>query len=303
MSGMLRRLLYAPVVLLLLMSVTFTLVRVAPGGPFSAERDLPPEVEQALKARFGLDQPIHVQYWRTLTGIVRGDFGPSMKHRERTVGEIIAAHLPPSMLLGGLAFALAVCIGLTCGTLAALRANTRTDFSLMAFAVLGISLPPFVFGPLLQLLLAIHLNWLPVAGYGSASMLVLPALTLALPFAARFARLMRAGMLDVMHEDYIRTARAKGLPERTVVFRHALRGALRPVVSYAGPAIAAMTTGSLVVERIFNIPGLGREFVEGALSRDYTLVMGTTIVYGAFVVVCNALADLGLAALDPRVRT
>jgi oligopeptide transport system permease protein len=302
MLTLLKRLLYVPVVILLLVTATFFLIRLAPGGPFSAERDLPEEVEKALNAKFRLDQPILVQYGAMLKDAVRGDFGPSMKHRERTVRQIIAQHLPPSMILGALAIILALWIGITVGTVSALKANSALDYFGMGVTVLGISLPAFVFGPLLQLLFAMRLDWLPVAGYGAPLQLVLPALTLSLPFAARFARLMRAGMLEVLSEDFIRTARSKGLSERIVVLRHAFRGALIPVVSFLGPAIAAITTGSLVVEKIFNIPGLGREFVESALNRDYTLVMGTTIVYGSFIVICNMLSDLSYALLDPRVR-
>ena len=302
MRGLLRRLLYAPLVLLVLVTATFLLMRLAPGGPFGGERELPPEVEQALRARYGLDQPLHVQYVRMLGGLLRGDFGPSMKHRERDVAEIIRQHLPPSLMLGLLSIALALVAGVAAGVVSALRPGTAGDYLAMGAAVLGISLPAFVVGPLLQLVFAMQLGWLPVAGHGSPQQLVLPALTLALPFAARFARLARAGLLDVLGEDYIRTARAKGLRESTVVLRHALRGALLPVLSFLGPAVSAVTTGSLVVERVFNIPGLGREFVESALNRDYTLVMGTTIVYGVFIVACNALTDVVQVALDPRLR-
>ncbi|MBL7114524.1 MAG: ABC transporter permease [Kiritimatiellae bacterium] len=302
MPRIFRRLLYAPIVLLLLVTMTFFLVRLAPGGPFSNERDLPEEVESALNARFGLDQPLHIQYMRMVGGLLRGDLGPSMKHRDRTVKDIISDHLPPSLLLGTTAILLALWVGITIGIISALRANTLIDYLGMGATVIGISLPAFVFGPLLQLIFSMKLGWLPVAGYGNASQLILPAVTLSLPFAARFARLMRAGMLEILSEDFIRTAHAKGLSEFTIVTRHALRGAILPVISFLGPAIAAITTGSLIVEKIFNIPGLGREFVESALNRDYTLVMGTTLVYGTFIVLCNMLADLSYAALDPRVR-
>jgi oligopeptide transport system permease protein len=285
-----------------MVSATFLLVRMAPGGPFSAERQLPPEVERALRERFHLDQPLHVQYVKTLAGLLRGDFGPSMKNRERDVADILRQHLPPSLLLGSLAIALALAAGVAAGSISALRPGSAGDYLAMGAAVLGISLPAFVIGPLLQLLFAMRLGWLPVAGYGSPAQLVLPAMTLALPFAARFARLSRAGLLEVLGEDYIRTARAKGLSERMVLMRHALPGALLPVISYLGPAVAAVTTGSLVVERVFSIPGLGREFVESALNRDYTLVMGTTIVYGLFIIACNTLTDLAQLAMDPRLR-
>lgn len=297
-----NRVVYSAVVLLLLATCTFFLVRVAPGGPFSAERAVSPEVEAALRARYGLDRPLVEQYVRMLWGVVRLDFGPSMKHQDKTVAEIIVRHLPASLLLGVVALCLALWVGLTVGVVCAMRANRLVDYLGMSGAALGISLPTFVFGPFLQMVFAMRWGWVPVAGYGELKHLVLPALTLALPFAARFARLMRAGMLEVLSEDFVRTARAKGASESVVVWRHALRGAVLPVVSFVGPAFASMATGSLVVEKIFGIPGLGREFVEGALSRDYTLVMGTTLVYGAFIVVFNLIADMTYRVLDPRVR-
>jgi oligopeptide transport system permease protein len=299
----LRRLLRLALILFVLVTATFCLMRLAPGGPFSSERALPPDVEKALTARFGLDQPLHVQYVRTLSGIVRGDFGPSLKHRDLTVREIIAGRLPASLLVGAIALLLAVTTGTAAGVVSALRARRPADYALTALSVLGISLPMFVIGPLLQLIFAMRLQWLPVAGYGSWSMLVLPAVTLSLPFSARVARLTRAGMLEVLSADFIRTARSKGLPESAVVVRHALRSALLPVVSFLGPAAATLITGSVVVERIFNIPGLGREFVEAALNRDYTLVMGTTVLYGALVAVFNMLADVLHGLMDPRART
>jgi oligopeptide transport system permease protein len=293
----------APVVLLALMTLTFFLVRLAPGGPFSSERNLPPGVEQSLNAKFGLDRPWTTQYVMTMKSLLRGDFGPSLKHQDRSVNEMIATHLPPSLVLGLVSIVLAFGVGVTVGIVAALRANTWLDYAGMGLTVLGISLPLFVFGPLLQLVFSMHWGLLPVAGYGTIPHLVLPALTLSLPFAARFARLMRAGMLETLSEDFIRTARSKGVSEWGVVLRHALPGAILPVVSFLGPAVASIITGSLVVEKIFGVPGLGREFVESAMNRDYTLVMGTTLVYGFFIVVCNVVSDFIQAMLDPRVRT
>jgi oligopeptide transport system permease protein len=298
------RLFQAPIVLFLLVTISFFLIRFAPGGPFSGEKNLPPEVEAALEAKYHLDKPMPVQYFRFMGRLLHGDLGPSLKHKDRTVNEIIGAHLPTSMLLGGLAMSLALAMGLGAGIVAALRQNTAVDYSVMTVAVLGISLPTFVIGPLLQMFLAMRTQIFPVAQYhglASPEYLVLPAVTLALPFAARIARLMRAGMLDVLGQDFVRTARAKGLHERTVVLRHALRGGILPVISYLGPAVAAITTGSLVVEKIFQIPGLGSEFVESALNRDYFLVIGTVIVYGLFIVLCNLIADLAYGILDPRV--
>jgi oligopeptide transport system permease protein len=298
------RLLQAPIVLFLLVTITFFLIRFAPGGPFSGEKKLAPEVQAALEAKYHLDKPLAVQYTRFIGQLLQGDLGPSLKHKERTVNEIIGNHLPTSMLLGSLAISLALMLGLSAGIIAALRQNTALDYSVMTVAVLGISLPTFVIGPLLQMFLAMRAHLFPVAGYhgpGAPAFLVLPAITLALPFAARIARLMRAGMLDVLGQDFVRTARAKGLHEHTVVLRHALRGGILPVISYLGPAVAAITTGSLVVEKIFQIPGLGSEFVNSALNRDYFLVIGTVIVYGLFIVLCNLIADLAYGILDPRV--
>lgn len=299
------RLLQAPVVLLVLVTISFFLIRFAPGNPFSGDRNLDPQVLAALEAKYRLDRPVWVQYGCFLRDLARGDLGPSMKHKGRTVNEIIGHALPPSLLLGSLALFLAVWMGVGLGVIAALRQNTMIDLGAMGLAVIGISLPTFVLGPLLQLLFSMHLDWLPLSGYEGVSQpiyLTLPAFTLALPFAARIARLSRAGMLEVLQQDYIRTARAKGLHEPTVILRHAFRGALLPVVSYLGPAVASVTTGSLVVETIFGVPGLGRKFVESALNRDLTLVIGTVVVYGAFIVVCNLLADLAYGLLDPRVR-
>lgn len=299
------RLVQAPVVLFVLITITFFLVRFAPGGPFSTERRLDPEIERALQAKYHLDKPLIQQYGIFLSNLLRGDFGPSFKHKNRTVNEIIAATLPHSLFLGVIALNLALLLGLTAGIIAALRHNSAVDFGTMTMAVIGISLPTFVIGPILQLLFAIHWRWFPLAGYDGLSSpmyMVLPACTLGLPFASRIARLTRAGMLDVLNQDFIRTARAKGLSETAVIFRHALSGGILPVVSYLGPAFTQIATGSLVVEKIFQIPGLGREFVEGALNRDYTLVMGTVIVYGLFVIVFNLLADIAYGFLDPRVR-
>lgn len=299
---LIRRLLTAPLVLLLVTSVTFFLVRMAPGGPFSSERSLPPEVEQALLERYSLDEPLPAQYLHFIGNLIRGKLGPSMKHRGRGVGEIIATHLPVSLGLGATALSLALTLGVTAGLVSSLSPRSALDYTAMGICVLGISLPSFVFGPILQAVFSRWFGVLPVSGIGSPLHFVLPALALSLPFAARFARLTRAGMLEVLSEDFVRTARAKGLREQTVLLRHAFRGGLLPVVSYLGPATASVTTGSLVVERIFSIPGLGREFVESALNRDYTLVMGTVIVYGTMIILCNLLADIAYAVMDPRVR-
>lgn len=302
MHFVLRRVFAAPFVLLALVTATFFLVRLAPGGPFSDERALPEEVERALNERYSLDRPLHVQYGLFLKGIMCGDLGPSLKHRGKSVNEIIARHLPISMQVGIPALVIAVTTGCAAGLLSALRPRSMIDYVVTGTAVLGISIPAFVAGPLIQTLFAVKWGVLPISGVGGVSHVVLPAVALALPFTARFARLTRAGMLEVLTEPYIRTARARGASEFAVVTRHALRGGLAPVAGFLGPAAASIITGSLVVEKVFSIPGLGREFIESALNRDYTLVMGTVIVYGCMIIVGNLLCDLLYAWMDPRVR-
>jgi len=304
---LLRRLIQAPLVLLILITCTFVLVRVAPGGPFDAERKVDPAIELALKAKYRLDLPPWRQYLAYLGDLARGDLGPSFKHKARTVNEIVAAHLPHSLLVGGLALALALTVGLLCGALAAVRHNTIGDWSLSAGAMVFLALPAFVVGPLLAWCFGAWLQWPAVNpmiydGFQRPGVLLLAVTTLALPFAAKVARLTRAGLLDIVHQDFIRTARACGLPGHQILFAHALRGGVLPLVSFLGPAAADLLTGSLVVEQVFNIPGLGREFVDGALNRDYTLVMGTVVLYGALLVGFNLLSDLALGLLDPRVR-
>ena len=300
-----NRLIQAPVILFLLITFSFFLMRFAPGGPFSNERRLDPEIEQALKAKYRLDQPLLNQYVLFFIDLLKGDLGPSFKHKNQTVNEIITRTLPNSLFLGTLALLLALLIGISAGIISSLHHNSILDYSVMTCAVIGISLPTFVIGPLLQLAFAIERDWLPLAGYEgvrSPSYIILPAATLALPFAARIARLMRAGMLEISNQDFILAARAKGLKEHVIVFRHMLRGGILPVISYLGPAFTSVATGSLVVEKIFQIPGLGREFIEGALNRDYTLVMGTVIVYGVLIILFNLLTDIAYGVLDPRVR-
>jgi len=300
-----KRLLFLPVTLFFLVTISFFMMRLAPGGPFSQERKLDPAIETALKEKYHLDQPLFDQYLYFLKGLCHGDLGPSFIQKSKTVNDIIAATLPTSLLLGILAMLIAIAFGLCMGILAALHRGKIIDYSAMLIAVLGLSVPAFVIGPLLQLSFTMKWPLFPTAGYhgfSSPLYLVLPALTLGLPFAARIARLSRSGMLDVLQQDYIKTARARGLSEFRVIFVHALKGALVPVASYLGPAIAAVTTGSLVVEKIFQIPGLGREFVEAALNRDYTLAMGTVIVYGTLLIVLNLLSDLLSAWMDPRLR-
>ena len=302
---LLRKLLMAPLVLFVLVTISFFLMRAASGGPFDRERGLDPDVEQAIRAQYHLDDPLYMQYLHFLGDLLRGDLGPSYYQPGMQVFELIATYLPVSMYLGLISIALALALGLLAGICAAMRHNQWQDYSAMSAALVGLSVPAFVTGPLLMMLFSVYLGWLPVTGwngYLSLHHLVLPATCLALPFAARIARLARAGMLEVIHQDYIRTARSLGLAERTVIIRHALRGALVPVAGFLGPAIASLVTGSLVVEQIFQIPGLGREFVIAAFNRDYTLVMGTVLVYGAFIILANMLSDLLLGWIDPRVR-
>jgi oligopeptide transport system permease protein len=299
-----RRLLGAIPTLALVVALSFLLTRLAPGGPFDEEQALPPEIRANLEAAYGLDQPMHVQFGRYVRGLLHGDFGPSFKFRDFTVGELIAGGLPVSLALGAAAMLLALALGVPAGMLAALSRGRALDRTVMAFAVAGIAIPVFVVAPLLALVFGIWLRWLPVAGWesGRPSDMVLPVVALALPLVAFIARLMRGSLLEVLRAPWIRAARARGLPERTVILRHALPVALLPVVSYAGPAAAAVLAGSLVVETLFGLPGMGRHLVQGALNRDYTLVMGMVIVYAALMIALNLVADLLYAWLDPRIR-
>lgn len=299
----LKRLASAVPTLFLLITVAFFLIRVAPGGPFDSERALPPDIEANLAAKYHLDEPLVFQYFRYLAQIARLDFGPSFHYLDWTVNDLIVQGAPVSFMLGFLAMLLACLIGVSAGALAALRQNSRTDYTVMGFSMIGISVPNFVVAPLLILLFAIALGWLPAGGWdGRPTRMVLPVITLALPMIAYIARITRGSMIEVLHSDFIRTARAKGMPEREILVRHALKPALLPVISYLGPAAAAILTGSVVVERIFTIPGIGSYFVQGALNRDYTLVMGVVILYGMLIIVFNFVVDLVYAWLDPRIR-
>jgi oligopeptide transport system permease protein len=263
----------------------------------------PPEIRANLEAKYHLDEPLLVQYFRYLGEIVAFDFGPSFQYKDWTVNELIARGFPISATIGGLAMVLAFFIGVLVGVFAALRQNTAADHAAMGFAMLGISIPNFVIAPLLILGLAIYGGWLPASGWDwTWQRGVLPVVTLALPAIAYIARLTRGSMIEVLHSNFIRTARAKGLPERAVILRHALKPALLPVISYMGPATAAMITGSVVVERIYSIPGLGSYFVQGALNRDYTLVMGVVVFYGIVIILLNFIVDLLYAWLNPRIR-
>ena len=304
LSYVLRRLLAAIPTLLLVVLAAFLLIRAAPGGPFDEERALPPEVEANILAAYHLDEPLPRQFLRYLGGVVSGDFGPSYRYRDYTVAELIAGALPLSLLLGGLALLLALAAGISAGTAAALRPDTLVDRLVMAVSMIGISVPVFVMAPLLVLAFGVWLKWLPVgwSGSGDWRRLVLPAVALALPQIAYIARLTRASLIEVLGSDYIRTARAQGLPSPLLLRLHAARPALLPVLSYLGPASALVLTGSVVIEQVFGIPGLGQFFVNGALNRDYTLVLGIVVCYAALIVLLNLAVDILYAMLDPRIR-
>jgi oligopeptide transport system permease protein len=299
-----RRILTSIPTLLVIVTVAFFMMRIAPGGPFDRERALPAEIEKNVLAAYDLDQPLLLQYRDYLLGVLQGDFGPSFKYRDFTVAELLWTGFPASLKVGGLAIVLAVAIGIGLGTLAALRQNSVVDHAVMATAMTGITIPNFVMAPLLTLVFGVYLGVLPVAGWngGAPAHLVLPVIALALPQIAYIARLTRGSMIEVLHANYVRTARAKGLRERIVVVRHALPGALLPVVSYLGPATAQVVTGSVVIETIFGIPGIGRYFIQGALNRDYTLVMGTVIVFAVLIILLNLIVDLLYGLLDPKVK-
>ena len=299
-----QRLLGAIPTLLVLIALAFFLIRLAPGGPFDSEKQLPPEIETKLRAAYHLDEPLPMQLGRYLFNIAQGDFGPSFQYRDFTVSELIATGFPVSLRLGSLAMALALFLGITAGTLAALRQNRPADYTIMGAAMTGISIPNFVLAPLLVLVFAVWLGWLPACGLGDGSLryVVLPVIALALPQVAYIARLTRGSMIEVLRSDFIRTARAQGLPQREIILGHALKPALLPIVSYLGPATAGIITGSVVIEQIFGVPGLGRYFVQGALNRDYTLVMGVVVFYGVLIILFNFIVDLAYRWLDPRVK-
>ncbi|MCW5548770.1 MAG: ABC transporter permease subunit [Opitutaceae bacterium] len=297
-----RRLLETIPVLLVIITATFFMIRFVPGGPFTAEKAVTPEILRNLEAHYGLDQPLHRQYFNYLGDLLRGDLGPSFKYANRTVNEIIFDKLPVSLELGAWSLLVALCLGLPLGTIAAIRRNSFLDYLCSGFGMVGICIPTFVMGPLLALLFGIHLQWVNVSGWYGPADRILPALTLGFVYAAYVARLTRGGMLEVLNQDYIRTARSKGASELRVIFKHALRGGLLPVVSFLGPAIAGILTGSFVIETIFQIPGLGREFVQSAFNRDYTLVLGTVILYATLIIFLNLVVDVVQVWLNPKLK-
>ncbi|MCE8016791.1 oligopeptide ABC transporter permease OppB [Halomonas sp. MCCC 1A17488] len=299
-----KRLFQAIPTLLIVITLSFFLMHLAPGGPFDGERQLPAEIEANLRAAYHLDQPVWKQYLIYLGNLLQGDFGPSFRYKDFTVTELIAQGFPVSLELGLWAIALAIALGLPLGIVAALRRNTSVDYLVMGTALAGVAIPNFVIAPILALVFGVLLAWLPVGGWndGHWRNMVLPVVALSIQQIAYIARMTRASMIEVLGSHYIRTARAKGLTEREVIWRHALRPSLLPVISYLGPAIAGIITGSVVIEQIFGIPGIGRYFVQAALNRDYTLVMGTVVFYGILIVLLNLIVDLLYSALDPQIR-
>jgi oligopeptide transport system permease protein len=299
-----KRLLGAIPTMLLITTVAFFLMRAAPGGPFDKERVVQPEIEAALKHEYHLDEPVSLQFFHYVWNLLHGDFGPSFQYRDFTVTELIRGGFPTSLLLGSLAMLLAFVIGSGVGIICAMRQNSRLDYTVMGVSMTGIMIPNFVIAPLLTLVFGLMLHWLPVGGWGEGdvSHVVLPVIALALYPLSSIARLMRGSMIEILRTNYLRTARAKGLPERITITRHALKAAMLPVISYLGPAVVNTITGSIVIEQIFGIPGIGRYFVQAALNRDYTLVMGVTVFYGVLIILANLLVDLIYGLLDPKVR-
>ncbi len=289
-------------VFVVVVTVVFFMIRFAPGGPFDSEKQVPPDILKNLNAKYHLDEPLWQQYVRYWGDLSRFDLGPSFKYANRTVNEIIAESLPVSAELGMISLVWALLIGITAGGLAALKPNSLFDYIPMSFSILGICLPTFVIGPLFVLVFAVWLGWLPVGGWNTWQDRILPSLTLGFAYAAYISRLTRGGLMEIRSQDFIRTARAKGLSESRVIIKHALRGGLLPVVSYLGPAMAGIISGALVTEQIFNIPGLGRFFIQSAVNRDYTVVMGTSLLYFSLIFVANFLVDIVYVFLDPRVR-
>ncbi|MCF7928558.1 MAG: ABC transporter permease subunit [Spirochaetales bacterium] len=291
--------------LFIIITVSFFIIRLAPGGPFAREKAVPDEILRNLERKYHMDDPLVVQYGRYLFDVLRFDLGPSFRYKDHDVNSLIAGSLPNSLILGLVSLGAALTLGIAAGIVSALKQNRLVDYTFMSVATVGISIPLFVVGPVLMLVFAMRLGWLPTSGwitgrYGMQT-LIMPAVTLTLPYFAYIARLSRASFLDVLRSDYVRTARAKGLPGGIVIFRHVIRGGLLPVVSYIGPAFAQIVTGSVVVEQIFRVPGLGKFFVQSAINRDYTLVMGTVIVYSVILILMNFFVDLLYGYLDPRV--
>jgi len=296
------RILWLVPILLVILGITTWIMRIAPGSPFASERNFDPQILQQMEKKWGTDKTGGEWFLSYLSGLPKGDLGPSLRVQGRTVNDLIGSALPVSLTLGLLALFLALLIGIPAGFLAGLRQNSLWDYGSMALTLLGISLPTFVIGAFLVILLVFRWEALPIGGWGTVGQLVLPAVTLAAPFVAVIARLARAGVLEIVHEDYVRTAKAKGLPRGEIVLKHMIRGAILPVVSYLGPAAAGILTGSFVVEKLFRIPGMGMHFVNSAINLDYSLVLGVVMIYATLLVLFNLLVDIAYALLDPRVR-
>ncbi|KGY12050.1 oligopeptide transporter permease [Vibrio tubiashii] len=299
-----KRIFEAIPTMLVLITVSFFLMRFAPGNPFSSERPLPPEVMANIEAKYGLDKPVFEQYTTYLTNVIQGDFGPSFKYLDYSVNELISVALPVSAKVGFIAFIFTVIMGVTVGTIAALKQNTWVDYTIMSTAMLGVVMPSFVLAPALIYIFSLHWNLFPAGGWldGSLKYLVLPVIGMSLLYVATFARITRGSMIETLNSNFIRTARAKGLSYRYIIIKHALKPALLPVVSYMGPAFVGIITGSVVIETIFGLPGIGKLFVNAAFNRDYSLVMGVTILIGFLFILFNAIVDILLAMIDPKIR-
>ncbi|ENK3107638.1 oligopeptide ABC transporter permease OppB [Vibrio alginolyticus] len=299
-----KRIFEAIPTMLVLITVSFFLMRFAPGNPFSTERPLPPEVMANIEAKYGLDKPVFEQYTTYLTNVIQGDFGPSFKYLDYSVNKLIAVALPVSAKVGFIAFIFTLIMGVTVGTIAALKQNTWIDYTIMSTAMLGVVMPSFVLAPALIYIFSLHWNIFPAGGWqdGSWQYLVLPVIGMSLLYVATFARITRGSMIETLNSNFIRTARAKGLSYRYIIIKHALKPALLPVVSYMGPAFVGIITGSVVIETIFGLPGIGKLFVNAAFNRDYSLVMGVTILIGFLFILFNAIVDILLAMIDPKIR-
>ncbi|AOV97166.1 oligopeptide transporter permease [Edwardsiella hoshinae] len=299
-----RRFLEAIPTLFILVTISFFMMRLAPGSPFTGERTLPPEVMANIEAKYHLNDPMWKQYGHYLLQLSKGDFGPSFKYKDYSVNDLLAASFPVSAKLGLAAFVMALVFGISAGVIAALKQNSRWDYLVMTFAMTGVVIPSFVVAPLLVLIFAISLHWLPGGGWngGALKYMLLPMVALSLSYIAGIARITRGSMIEVLHSNFIRTARAKGLPMRRIVWRHALRPALLPVLSYMGPAFVGIITGSMVIETIYGLPGIGQLFVNGALNRDYSLVLSLTILVGTLTILFNAIVDVLYAVIDPKIR-
>ncbi|GAB3519755.1 oligopeptide ABC transporter permease OppB [Photobacterium alginatilyticum] len=299
-----KRIFEAIPTLLVLITISFFLMRFAPGNPFSSDRPLPPEVMANIEAKYGLDKPVFEQYTTYLGNIVQGDFGPSFKYKDFTVNELVSKALPVSAKIGFFAFIFALVMGVTVGTIAALKQNSWIDYTIMSTAMAGVVMPSFILAPVLIYIFSINLGWLPAGGWndGSTKYMLLPMFGMSLLYVATFARITRGSMIETLNSNFIRTARAKGLSYPYIIIKHALKPALLPVVSYMGPAFVGIITGSVVIETIFGLPGIGKLFVNAAFNRDYSLVLGITILIGTLTIIFNAVVDIVLAYIDPKIR-